>query len=81
MAGVGIGVDVGVGVGVEPGIGVGVAIGAGVGVCVDVDVGVDDGVGVGVLASNVPRFQVFRHLTGGEGGRVGRKPTGRSINI
>ena len=81
MAGVGIGVDVGVGVGVEPGIGVGVAIGAGVGACVGVDVGVDDGVGVGVLASIVPRFQVFRHLTGGGGGRVGRKPTGRSITI
>ena len=49
--------------------------------CVGVDVGVDDGVGVGVLASNVPRFQVFRHLTGVGGGRVGRKPTGRSITI
>ena len=81
MAGVGVGVDVGVGVGVDLGVGVGVAIGAGVGVCVGVDVGVDDGVGVGVLASIVPRFQVFRHLTGGGGGRVGRKPTGRSINI
>ena len=65
MAGVGIGVDVGVGVGVDLGVGVGVAIGAGVGVCVGVDVGVDDGVGVGVLASIVPRFQVFHHLTGG----------------
>ena len=63
MAGVGIGVDVGVGVGVDLGVGVGVAIGAGVGVYVGVDVGVDDGVGVGVLASIVPRFQVFRHLT------------------
>ena len=81
MAGVGVSVDVGVGVGVDLGVGVGVAIGAGVGVCVDVDVGVDDGVGVGVLASIVPRFQVFRHLTGVGGGRVGRKPTGRSINI
>ena len=60
----GVGVDVGVGVGVDLGVGVGVAIGAGVGVCV----GVDDGVGVGVLASNVPRFQVFRHLTGVGGG-------------
>ena len=64
MAGVGVGVDVGIGVGVEPGVGVGVAIGAGVGVDVGVDVGVNDGVGVGVLASIVPRFQVFRHLTG-----------------
>ena len=77
MAGVGVGVDVGVGVGVDLGVGVGVAIGAGAGVCV----GVDDGVGVGVLASIVPRFQVFRHLTGVGGGRVGRKPTGRSITI
>ena len=73
MAGVGVGVDVGVGVGVDLGVGVGVAIGAGVGVCVGVnvgvDVGVDDGVGVGVLASNVPRFQVFHHHTGRGGTR------------
>ena len=45
-----------------------------------VDVGVNDGVGVGVLASIVPRFQVFHHHTGvKEASR--KEPTGRSINI
>ena len=62
----GVGVDVGVGVGVDLGVGDGVAIGAGVGVCVGVDIG------VGVLASNVPRFQVFRHHTGVGIGRTKR---------
>ena len=85
LVGVGIGVGVGDGVGIGLGVGIGVAtgavIGVGVGVGADVDVGVNDGVGIGNLASIVPRFQVFRHLTGGGGERVGRKPTGRSITI
>ena len=74
MAGVGVGVDVGVVVGVDLSVGVGVAIDAGVGVGVGVDVGVDDGVGVGVLASNVPRFQVFPHHTGGGDAQEGNQP-------
>ena len=64
----GVGVNVSIGVGVDLGVGDGVAIGAGVGVCV----GVEYGVGVGVLASIVPRFQVFRDHTGVGIGRTKR---------